>query len=68
VRDLLAPGRGAGVDTALAVRWETARRLAAQADSALAAGDLAAFGRLYTELKQLLGSGRRQLAPHPEPR
>ena len=76
VRDLLAsglqlggggPGAGAGADTSLAARWKAARRLAARADSALAAGDLELFGRLYADLKRLLGVGRAPLAPAPRP-
>ena len=55
-------------DTALAARWRLAQQLAAQADSALAAGDLERFGRLYGQLKDLLGLGRRKLAPAPERR
>lgn len=56
VRNLLASGaNGAATDTALAARWELARHLAAEADSAAAAGDLEAFGRFYGELKRLLG-------------
>jgi len=55
-------------DTSLASRWEAARRLAARADAALAAGDLEAFGRYYAELQQLLGVGRRKLAPTHAPR
>ena len=55
-RNLLASGvRGAAADTTLMARWEFARRLAAEADSAAAAGDLEAFGRFYGELKRLLG-------------
>lgn len=50
-------------DTSLAARIEIARRLAAEADSALAAGDLETFGRLYAEMKQLLGVGGK-LAPN----
>ncbi len=69
LRDVLASGpRGAPGDTSLAARWEAARRVAAQADAALAAGDLEAFGRYYTQLKELLELGRRKLAPPPEPR
>jgi hypothetical protein len=69
LRDLLAAatGRPAAADTSLAARWARARRLAEQADAALAAGDLEAFGRLYAQLKALLGA-RRQLAPAPGPR
>jgi hypothetical protein len=56
VRNLLASGaQGASTDTTLAARWEFARHLAAEADSAAAAGDLEAFGRFYGELKRLLG-------------
>ena len=56
LRNLLAHGaHGASADTTLAARWEFARHLAAQADSAAAAGDLEAFGRFYGELKRLLG-------------
>ena len=53
-------------DTSLAGRWERARRLAAQASAALAAGDLAKFAQLYRELEQVLGVGRRKLAPVPD--
>jgi uncharacterized protein len=69
LRDLFAtaPSR-TGRDTSLTARWDAARRLAAQADAALAAGDLEAFGRLYDQLKQLLGAGRRKLAAPPGPR
>jgi hypothetical protein len=69
LRNLLADatGRPAAADTSLAARWERARRLAEQADAALAAGDLEAFGRLYAQLTALLGA-RRQLAPAPKPR
>jgi hypothetical protein len=56
VRNLLASGaQGASIDTTLAARWELARHLAAEADSAAATGDLEAFGRFYGELKRLLG-------------
>ncbi len=58
----------APADTALAARWRRAQQLAAQADAALAAGDLESFGRLYGQLKELLGLGRRKLAPTPERR
>ncbi|MBI1966438.1 MAG: UPF0182 family protein [Gemmatimonadetes bacterium] len=64
LRDLLAvrlpPG---GVGATPAERWDAARRLLAQADSALAAGDFERFGRLYAELKRLFDLGRRELAP-----
>jgi len=70
LRSLLASGGEARTpaDTALAARWRRAQELAAQADAALAAGDLEKFGRLYTQLKELLGLGRRRLAPTPERR
>ena len=35
---------------------------------ALAAGNLEKFGHLYSQLKELLGLGRRKLAPTPEHR
>jgi hypothetical protein len=55
VRNLVASGaHDSSTDTTLAARWELARHLAARADSAAAAGDLEAFGRLYGELKRLL--------------
>lgn len=69
VRALLALEAGVGggaADTTLAGRWQQARRLAAQADAALAAGDLETFGRVYGQLKELLGLGRRKLAPAPD--
>ena len=70
LRDLLAAERGGrfAADTSLAGRWDEARHLAAQADAALAAGDLEAFGRYYRQLRQLLDQGRRALAPAPAPR
>jgi Uncharacterised protein family (UPF0182) len=72
LRDLLgvAGGPRLGEDTSLAARWQRAQRLAAQADAALAAGDLEAFGRLYRQLQELLGrgGGRRKLAPTLERR
>jgi hypothetical protein len=56
MRHLLDAGaHDASPDTTLAARWEFARHLAAEADSAAAAGDLEAFGRLYGELKRVLG-------------
>lgn len=48
-------------DTSLAARWARARRLAAQADSALSAGDLETFGRIFRALV-------RELAPTSRPR
>jgi uncharacterized protein len=70
LRDLLAAERGDrfAEDTSLAGRWEEARHLAAQADAALAAGDLEAFGRYYRQLRQVLDQRRRALAPAPAPR
>jgi hypothetical protein len=70
LRDLVAAGSGArpAADTALPARWARAQRLAAEADRALAAGDVEAFGRLYAELKALLGVTHGKLAPAPERR
>jgi uncharacterized protein len=69
LRALLALGGAPEpADTTLGARWQLARRLAAQADAALAAGDLETFGRLYGQLKDLLGIGRRKLAPIPDRR
>ena len=48
-------------DTSLAARYQRARRLAARADSALTAGDLELFGRLWRTLM-------RELAPAQRPR
>src|SRR5256885_1444173 len=69
LRGLLA-GRGDrfAADTSLARRRAEARHLAAQADAALPARDLQAFGRYYRQLRQLLEQGRRALAPAPAPR
>ena len=67
--DLLLSGGARWLgDTSLAARWAEARRLAAQADAALAAGDLEAFGRYYKQLVELLEPGRRPLAPPLGPR
>ena len=64
LRDLLAAGAARALaDTSLGGRWQAARQLAAQADAALEAGDVEAFGRYYAQLKELLGVGRRKLAP-----
>jgi hypothetical protein len=65
LQDLLSAGER---EPPSAERWEEARRLLAQADSALAAGDVERFGRLYAALKQVLAVGRRQLAPPGRPR
>jgi hypothetical protein len=60
-RDALRGGEAVVTDTTLSARWLRARRLATQADSALGAGDLEAFGRLWRALL-------RELAPAPRPR
>jgi len=58
------PGGAAAVPADL---WDRARRLLAQADSALRAGDVERFGRLYAELHRLFGLERGQLAPAERP-
>ncbi len=70
VRELLGAASGSHLpqDTTLGARWRRAQQLATQADAALAAGNLEAFARLYRQLQELLGAGRRQLAPAPERR
>lgn len=60
LRALATGGGRIPVDTSLTARWERARRLAAEADSALAAGDLELFGRLYRELARLLAPAPRR--------
>jgi hypothetical protein len=50
---------GAPADTTLAGRWDRARRLVVRADSALGAGDLELFGRLFRQLARLLAPGSR---------
>lgn len=67
LRDLQAPRLASGADGTPAERLDAARRLLAQADSALAAGDFETFGRVYRQLKRLLGAGRRELAPTIRP-
>jgi hypothetical protein len=67
LRGLLSPTQALLADTAIAARWELARHLAQRADSALAAGDLEAFGRLYGDLKRLMGVPGK-LAPPRERR
>jgi len=57
-----APG-----DTSLDARWSAVRRLAAQADSALAAGDLERFGGLWAQLRRLLDVQRRLAPPTARP-
>ena len=49
-RAALHGGEQVVTDTSLAARWERVRRLAVQADSALTAGDLELFGRLWRAL------------------
>jgi hypothetical protein len=61
VRAALRGGEGTVTDTSLAARWERARRLAAQADSALGTGNLELFARLFRALV-------RELAPAIRPR
>ena len=60
-RAALRGGEEVVTDTSLAARWERARRLAAQADSALGTGNLELFGRLFRALV-------RELAPTIRPR
>jgi len=60
-RAALRGGEAAAPDTSLAARWARARRLAVQADSALGAGDLELFGRVFRALM-------RELAPSTRPR
>jgi hypothetical protein len=60
-RAALLGGEQINTDTTLAARWERARRLAVQADSALAAGNLELFGQLW---RSLIG----ELAPVQRPR
>lgn len=60
-RAALLGGERIITDTTLAARWERVRRLAVRADSALGAGDLVEFGRLW---QSLIG----ELAPVQRPR
>ena len=60
-RAALLGGEQMITDTTIAARWERARRLAIQADSALGAGDLATFGSLWRQLISELAPTRR---PH----
>ncbi len=60
-RAALHGGDVIAVDTSVAARWDRARRLAVRADSALTAGDLELFGKLW---RALMG----ELAPRPRPR
>ncbi|HEY6061380.1 MAG TPA: UPF0182 family protein, partial [Gemmatimonadales bacterium] len=58
-RAALLGGEQIVTDTTLAGRWERARRLAAQADSALGVGDLEKFGSLWRQLMSELAPARR---------
>lgn len=63
LRDLVS-GRlpsvaGVGAGGTAAQRLEAARLLLAQADSALARGDMERFGRLYEDLRRLLAPTNR---------
>jgi len=60
-RAALRGGEQIVTDTTLSARWERARRLAVQADSALGVGDLELFGRLWRALMS-------ELAPVQRPR
>jgi len=60
-RAALRGGEVVATDTSVAARWERARRLAVRADSALSAGDLELFGKLW---RALMG----ELAPTPRRR
>jgi hypothetical protein len=58
-RAALRGGEQVVADTSFAARWERARRLAVQADSALVTGDLELFGRLWRALLRELAPARR---------
>jgi Uncharacterised protein family (UPF0182) len=58
-RAALRGGEQVVTDTSLAARWDRVRRLAVQADSALNAGDLEEFGRLWRSLMAELAPIRR---------
>ena len=58
-RAALLGGEQIITDTTLAARWERARRLAIQADSALGAGDLERFAALWRQLMSELAPARR---------
>jgi hypothetical protein len=60
-RAALRGGEQIVTDTTLGARWQRARRLAVRADSALGAGDLELFGRLWRDLMS-------ELAPVHRPR
>ncbi len=63
----VAGGAEVAGDTTLEARWSALRRLAAQADSALAAGDLERFGGLWARLRRLLDAPRRLAPPSVRP-
>ncbi len=65
---LAATTRPADEDADPGERWARARALLTRADSALRAGDVEQFGRLYEDLKRLLGVAPRALAPLHPPR
>lgn len=63
--ELTLAGPPGAMDTTIAGRWEQARRLFAQLDSALVSRDFERFGAVYRQLGDLLGARRRALAPTP---
>jgi len=67
LRDLLLAGPPGAADTSLGARWEQARQLFVQLDSALQQRDFDRFGRVYRQLAELLGTRRRALAPTTPP-
>jgi hypothetical protein len=60
LRALVTGESAAPVDTSPAGRWEQARCLVARADSALAAGNLERFGRIWKDIVRLLAPAPRQ--------
>jgi len=66
--DRLAAARPAAEVTETGDRLARARTLLERADAALRAGDVERFGRLYDELKRLLGVPPHALAPLHPPR
>jgi hypothetical protein len=67
LRDLLLAGPPGAADTSLGARWDQARQLFVQLDSALQQRDFDRFGRVYRQLSELLGARRRALAPTTPP-
>ena len=59
LRALLTGEGRAAPDTSLAGRWELARHLIAQADSALAVGNLERFGQVWRDIVRLLAPASR---------